>query len=128
MVALLWADGNRKAAVRLEEMWNTFMKTHALALCCAYPLHSFGSDADASLFLKVCAQHTPVLPAESYSALTTEADRLRAISLLQQKARVLEAEKAGRKEAEKSLHLRQKELSDFIENALEGLHQVGPRD
>jgi PAS domain S-box-containing protein len=126
MVALLWADGNRKAAVRLEEMWNTFMKTHALALCCAYPLHSFGSDADASLFLKVCAQHTPVLPAESYSALTTEADRLRAISLLQQKARVLDAEKAGRKEAEKSLHLRQKELSDFIENALEGLHQIGP--
>ncbi len=126
MVALLWADGNRQAAVRLEEMWNTFMKTHALALCCAYPLHSFGSDADASLFLKVCAKHTPVLPAESYSALPTEADRLRAISLLQQKARVLDAEKAGRKEAEKSLHLRQKELSDFIENALEGLHQVGP--
>ncbi len=126
MVALLWADGNRQAAVRLEEMWNTFMKTHALALCCAYPLHSFGSDADASLFLKVCAQHAPVLPAESYSGLTTEADRLRAISLLQQKARVLDAEKAGRKEAEKSLHLRQKELSDFIENALEGLHQVGP--
>jgi PAS domain S-box-containing protein len=126
MVALLWADGNRQAAVRLEEMWTTFMKTHALALCCAYPLHSFGSDADASLFLKVCAQHTPVLPAESYSALTTEADRLRAISLLQQKARVLDAEKAGRREAEESLHLRQKELSDFIENALEGLHQVGP--
>jgi len=126
MVALLWAAGSRQAAVRLEEMWNTFMKTHALALCCAYPLHSFGSDADASLFLKVCAQHTPVLPAESYSALATEADRLRAISLLQQKARVLDAEKVGRKEAEKSLHLRQKELSDFIENALEGLHQVGP--
>src|ERR1700731_3230715 len=125
MVALLWADGSRQAAVRLEERWNTFMKTHALALCCAYPLHSFGSDADASLFLKVCAQHTPVLPAESYSGLTTEADRLRAISLLQQKARVLDAEKAGRKEAEKSLHLRQKELSDFIENAPEGLHQVG---
>src|ERR1700722_20169453 len=126
MVALLWADGNRQAAVRLEEMWNTFMKTHPLALCCAYPLHSFGSDADASLFLKVCANHTPVLPAESYSALATDAERLRAISLLQQKARVLDAEKAGRKEAEKSLHLRQKELSDFIENALEGLHQVGP--
>ena len=126
MVALLWADGNRQAAVRLEEMWNTFMKTHTLALCCAYPLHSFGSDADASLFLKVCANHTPVLPAESYSALPTEAERLRAISLLQQKARALDTEKAGRKEAEKSLHLRQKELSDFIENALEGLHQVGP--
>jgi PAS domain S-box-containing protein len=126
MVALLWAEGKREAAIRLEELWNAFMKTHALALCCAYPLHGFGSDTDASLFLKVCAQHTPVLPAESYTALTTEAERLRAISLLQHKARVLDVEKAGRKEAEKSLHLRQKELSDFIENALEGLQQVGP--
>ena len=102
------------------------MKTHALSLCCAYPLHSFGADADASLFMKVCAQHTPVLPAESYTALPTPAERLRAISLLQHKAKALESEKAGRKEAEKSLHLRQKELSDFIENAVEGLHQVGP--
>ena len=30
MVALLWADGSRQAAVRLEELWNGFMKTHAL--------------------------------------------------------------------------------------------------
>jgi signal transduction histidine kinase/ActR/RegA family two-component response regulator len=103
MVALLWADGKRQAAVRLEEMWNAFMKTHALSLCCAYPLHSFSCDADASLFLKVCAQHTQVLPAESYTALTTEAERLRAISLLQHEASVLETEKAGRKEAEQSL-------------------------
>jgi len=103
MVAVLWADGRRQAAVRLEEMWNAFMRTHALSLCCAYPLHSFSSDADASLFLKVCAQHTQVLPAESYTSLTTEAERLRAISLLQHEASVLETEKAGRKEAEQSL-------------------------
>jgi len=126
MVAILWADGRRQAAIRLEEIWNTFMATHALSLCCAYPLKGFGSDSDASLFLKVCAQHTPVLPAESYTALTTPADRLRAISLLQHESRVLESEKASREEAERSLHLRRQELSDFIENALEGLHQLGP--
>ena len=125
MVALLWADGRRQAAVRLEELWNSFMKTHAISLSCAYPLHSFGSESDAALFLKVCAQHTPVLPAESYAALNSDAERMRAISLLQHKARVLETEKAGRKEAEASLQLHQKELSDFIQNALEGLHQVG---
>src|SRR5271155_3421917 len=45
---------------------------------------------------------------------------------LQHKAAVLESEKAGRRQAEQSLHLRQKELSDFIENAVEGLHQLGP--
>jgi len=125
MVALLWKLGNRQAAIRLEEIWNAFMKTHALSLCCAYPMNAFGSDADSSLFLKVCAQHTPVLPAESYTTLPTPADRLRAISLLQHKAQALETEKTGRHYAEKSLHLRQQELSDFIENAVEGLHQVG---
>lgn len=126
MVALLWKLGNRQAAIRLEEIWNAFMKTHALSLCCAYPINSFGSDPDSSLFLKVCAQHTPVLPAESYTTLPTPAERLRAISLLQHKAQALETEKAGRKDAEKSLHLRQQELSDFVENAVEGLHQIGP--
>src|SRR5271155_72706 len=45
---------------------------------------------------------------------------------LQHKAAVLESEKAGCRQAEQSLHLRQKELSDFIENAVEGLHQLGP--
>jgi PAS domain S-box-containing protein len=126
MVALLWKQDRHEAAIRLEEIWNDFMNTHALSLCCAYPLNSFGPDPDASRFLEICAQHAPVLPAESYSALVTPEERLRAITLLQQKAKVLEAEKAGREEAEKSLHLQQKELSDFIENAVEGLHQVGP--
>ena len=126
MVVLLWQWGNRQAAIRVEEMWNAFMEAHALSLCCAYPINSFGSDADSSLFVKVCEQHTRVLPAESYSALATAAERLRAISFLQHKAQALEAEKAGRKKAEKSLRLRQHELSDFIENAVEGLHQLGP--
>jgi PAS domain S-box-containing protein len=126
MVAVLWQRGSRNAAIRLEEIWNAFMKTHALSLCCAYPLKSFGTEADASLFMKVCAQHTPVLPAESFSELATPAERLRAVSVLQHKAKALEVEKAVRKEAEASLQLSQKELSDFFENAVEGLHQVGP--
>jgi len=126
MVAVLWQQGNQNAAIRLEEIWNAFMETHALSLCCAYPINSFGTDADASLFMKVCAQHTPVLPAESYSALATRAERLRAVSVLQHKAKALEVEKAGRKEAEAALQDRQKELSDFFENAVEGLHQLGP--
>src|SRR5271169_1158716 len=44
MVAVLWQHGNRNAAIRLEEIWNAFMKTHALSLCCAYPLKSFGTE------------------------------------------------------------------------------------
>ena len=126
MVALLYIEGNPQAAIRLEEIWNAFIKTHVVSLFCAYPLNSFSTDADASLFMRICAEHMPVLPAESYSALITPAERLRSISLLQHKATVLESEKTGRTEAQKSLHLSQNELSDFIENAVEGLHQIGP--
>ncbi len=48
------------------------------------------------------------------------------MSVLQHKATALEIEKAGRKQAEEALQLRQRELADFFENAVEGLHQVGP--
>jgi PAS domain S-box-containing protein len=51
---------------------------------------------------------------------------LRAITLLQLKAQSLEAEIAHRQEVEKSLIARERELSDFFENATEGLHKVGP--
>jgi len=63
MVALLWAAGNSDAAIRLEELWNEFMKLRNLSLCCAYPMSLF-HDTDAGRFLKVCAQHTCVFPAQ----------------------------------------------------------------
>jgi signal transduction histidine kinase/ActR/RegA family two-component response regulator len=90
MVALLWARGNRRGAIRLEEIWNAYMSTRTLSLCCAYPMNGFGAKEDPALFLKVCEQHSPVLPAESYSTLATPAERLRSVSLLQQKATLLE--------------------------------------
>jgi PAS domain S-box-containing protein len=68
---------------------------------------------------EICGCHTIVIPAESYSKLSTSEEQLHQIALLQQKAQRLEAEIDQRKAAER-------ELSDFIENALEGLHKVGP--
>jgi PAS domain S-box-containing protein len=45
--------------------------------------------------------------------------------MLQQKAAALEAEVAKRKQTEQTLRRRERELADFLENAVEGLHQVG---
>jgi len=126
MVALMWLEGNREGAARLEEMWNRFLKERSISLCCAYPLDAFRGEPDEGLFLKVCAEHSRVIPAESYTALATPEERDRTVTLLQHKAKELEAESAGRKRAENSLQLRQKELVDFIENAVEGVHQLGP--
>ena len=46
MVALLWAQGKRDAALRLEELWNDLAKRMSFALVCAYPLNSFSTALD----------------------------------------------------------------------------------
>jgi PAS domain S-box-containing protein len=126
MVALLWAAGNRPAAIGLEELWNELAKSHRFALLCAYPMDAVSGGASAEAFESVCGCHGRVLPAESYSAMQQPGRRLAEVARLQQKARSLEAEVAHRAAAEKALARRERELSDFFDNATEGLHSVGP--
>ncbi|MBD0327572.1 MAG: MEDS domain-containing protein, partial [Pyrinomonadaceae bacterium] len=100
MVALLWAEGNHAAALHLEELWNNLQHTHSFSLFCAYPMNVFGGEELAGQIGNVCAGHSRVIPAESYTALANTDERLRVITLLQQKASRLQAEIAERKEAE----------------------------
>ena len=62
--------------------------------------------------------------AESYDRSSPEA-RLRLIAQLQQKARALECEVQRRIVVERALAERDRELRDFLENAIEGLLKVG---
>lgn len=110
MVALLWNAGDSASALRLEELWNELARSHAFCLFCAYPMYGFGSETDAAPFTHICTQHSRVIPAESYAALSSPDARLREISLLQQKARSLEAEVARRKDAEQALQERLREI------------------
>lgn len=126
MVSLLWSQGKREAAIYLEQLWNDLAKTHSFSLRCAYPIGSFGSEADGEPFLKMCAEHASVIPSESYTQLVTDEERLRNISHLQQQAQALQTEKAQRKQAQQSLRRRESELADILENAVEGVQQVGP--
>ena len=105
MVGLLAADGNQAATVYLEELWNTLQQSHSFALFCAYPMDCLGREEMGPLLGKVCAQHSAVIPTESYTALGTREERLRAIALLQQKAQSLEAEVSRRKRAEEQLEV-----------------------
>ena len=124
MINLLLADGNRPAAISLEELWNELAKNNSFSLLCGYSMDKFNHEQDKQLFLDVCAQHTHVLPSDGYAALETQEERLREIARLQQKAASLEAEIAERKKSEKILLQRERELSDFLNNAAEGVHQV----
>ena len=65
MVALLCAADNSKAAIRLEQLWNDLAKVHKFSLLCAYPLSTFKNDFDGATLLRVCAEHSLAIPAES---------------------------------------------------------------
>lgn len=105
MVALLWAEGQHQAALRLEEMWNELQKAHTFSLFCAYPMNGLGGQKFMEPHSGVCTVHTRVIPAESYVGLDDHDQRLRAIAKLQQKAASLEAEIQERLRTEEKLRL-----------------------
>lgn len=119
MVALLWAEGNGAAAIRLEELWNELGKTHSFSLFCAYPLGGFHGEANGPAFTHICDKHARVLPSESYFSGMESTERLRTVTLLQQKAASLAAEIAERKRTEIGLCEEQIKLDMAI--ALTGL-------
>jgi hypothetical protein len=63
MVALLWAEGKHRAALRLEELWNQLAMKRSFSLLCAYPNSAFHGSEMASSFQGVCATHSHVIPA-----------------------------------------------------------------
>jgi signal transduction histidine kinase len=85
MVALLGQDGKYDAAIRTEQLWNELGKQHSFFLHCAYPISGFAQENHAEPFLKICSEHSDVVPSDSYTALESHEDRRRNIALLQQK-------------------------------------------
>lgn len=110
MVALLWAEGNGAAAIRLEELWNELAATYTFSLFCAYPINGFPGQTDGQPFTHICDKHTRVIPAESYTTEPQIDERLRSITLLQQKAVALAAEIKERERAEALLREQQTRL------------------
>ncbi|HEU4579159.1 MAG TPA: ATP-binding protein [Polyangiaceae bacterium] len=103
MVDVLWRAGNRRAALRLEELWVELLEEQPIALLCGYAAAHFRELGDSRGFSDVCASHTHVMPTERYSQLADSQQRLREISMLQQRARALEGEVRQRKAIESAL-------------------------
>ena len=112
MVALLWAEGETDAAIRLEQLWNNLSQRHTFSLHCAYPMAGFANDGHGDQLRMVCAEHSQVIPVESFTSLRDEDERLRAITLLQQKAKRLETVAAEREALARDLAA---ELTDLRE-------------
>jgi hypothetical protein len=60
MVALLWAQGNRDATIRLEELWTQFCNQEHFPIFCAYPRAGFSQDTTASI-MHICEAHSKVI-------------------------------------------------------------------
>ncbi len=103
MVAHLCGGGQHDAAINLEGLWNGLRESHSFPLFCAYPLTNFEGRSLTSSLAEVCAAHSAVIPAESYTSLDSAGDRLRVVVELQQKARALEAEVAEHERTEERL-------------------------
>jgi PAS domain S-box-containing protein len=124
MVALLWLEGKPDAAIQLEQLWNDLARTHSFELHCAYPIHLFAQEQDSELVRQICAKHSHVVPAEPYTGATNDEERLQTVVVLQHKAQALETEIRERKKIQQALQEREAELSDFLENAVIGIHWV----
>lgn len=60
MVAVLWAQGNTRAALCLEELWTELGARYAFSRICVYPQSGF-PDQNHETFHQVCQTHTRVL-------------------------------------------------------------------
>jgi hypothetical protein len=59
MVALMWANGDHAATIRLEHLWARLCKSEEFSLFCAYPRAGFIQDAEQSM-MDVLLAHTVV--------------------------------------------------------------------
>ena len=125
MVALLWADDNSEASIQLEKLWNALAKIKAFSLCCAYPINGFSRHVHGAPFLEVCAEHSHVIPAESYLALTSADERHRTVAELQQKTAALQTEIDEHKKTHEALQSRLKELAETDQRKNEFLAMLG---
>ena len=121
LVALLWAEGKREAAISLEELWNDLSKNHPFSLLCAYPMQGFSGEMYEMEFNEICKQHTRVIPAESYTTLNSPDERLLTIALMQQKANSLEVEIAKHKLAAEQLQVSESNYRRLFDSNLIGV-------
>ncbi|HEX2566209.1 MAG TPA: MEDS domain-containing protein [Burkholderiales bacterium] len=67
MVDLLWQDGERDAALQLEELWNQLAHRQDFSLFCAYFMDPLDAGAYGGGALEcVCRAHTHLIPARDY--------------------------------------------------------------
>jgi hypothetical protein len=66
IVNLLWHEGQRDAALQLEDFWNDMVRMKEVAIFCSYMLDSLSGEAYDGLEA-VCRAHTHLIPVRDYA-------------------------------------------------------------
>jgi hypothetical protein len=69
MVDILWQQGSRDAAIRLEEYWNDLGKLQTFSLFCAYFMDPLDPKAYHGPLQCVCKVHSHLIPTRDYERL-----------------------------------------------------------
>jgi hypothetical protein len=75
IVGILWSEGQRSAAIRLEQFWDKLIRSNASSLFCAYPIDVFGKDFQIAEVDGLLCAHTHLLPSAIDSDLETSVNR-----------------------------------------------------
>lgn len=126
LVTLLCKQGLYDAAVRLEQLWNRLRDSCFFSLFCAYPWHLFPTEESAAAFRQVCDEHEHVCSQNHLQVSGGPENASFRMAQLQQETLALKNKIARLQESERTLRRREKEFADFVENAAEGLHRIGP--
>jgi hypothetical protein len=62
MVGILWAAGQRGAAIRVEGYWNALLRSTSCSLFCAYPIDVFSRDFQRAAVAPLLSAHSRLLP------------------------------------------------------------------
>jgi hypothetical protein len=65
MVGLLWMEGEREAAIRLEELWNRLIPEGDVSLFCSYPVDVLSPEFESEKVSGLLCSHTHLLPLDS---------------------------------------------------------------
>jgi hypothetical protein len=75
MVDILWQQGSREAAIRLEEYWNDLGKLQTFSLFCAYFMDPLDHKAYDGPLQCVCRVHSHLIPTRDYAGLNEAVGR-----------------------------------------------------
>jgi PAS domain S-box-containing protein len=127
MAALLWKEGNQTASSQLKELWNNLLRTaYPFTLLCGHEMHDFAGDIYKIEFTEICQPYS-LCTSDQSTTLTSADEHLDAISQLQQKVNLLQAEIAEeRKEAEARLRIAESRYRRLFETSRDGILIIDP--